>query len=305
MVHVVGAEDGPHELLEEVSGLVGDGGRPDPTHAMGSALLPDFPQPLADQIQGLVPGCRSEFAILADQRLGDPFRAIHVLVGEAALVAKPLVVDGRVSPSADAAQVVRLDVQGDVASQTAIGTDAGHPFQFPGAGPEAEDAAGQGSHGADVNGVAGEYGIESLAGESVYPGEPAPFEVIQLEVVGPFFQVAHAAPAQHTAFLILDDQGAEGVGLAFVAFLLDVAALGGSPFEDEILKVTLTAFVTDRTVKGVIGEEEFQDGLAGLEHLRAGGAHHHLWPYHSGAGRLQAAHLLDLHQADPAPTEGG
>ena len=62
-------------------------------------------------------------AVLADHRLQQPLRVVHVIEAEAALDAEPVLV-GRAVLAGDVEQLVVLDVIGELAADAAIGADA-------------------------------------------------------------------------------------------------------------------------------------------------------------------------------------
>jgi hypothetical protein len=120
-------------------------------------------------------------------------------------------------------------------------------------------------------------------------------------IVGPLVQIANAAPAKHTPFLVEDNQLAERVALVFVPFLLDVATLSGAIQESLVLKGTFSAFIAYRTVKGVIRQEELQVRFASLDGSRRSvDFDGHALTHGRGARGLEPPRSLDLYQAHAA-----
>lgn len=93
VVDVVGADDHPHELLDEVVVLVGGAGRGDRRHGIRASHVDGRTQSSGDVGQGLVPADRFQGAVAPQQGLGEPFRGRAESVGEAALRAGVSVVD--------------------------------------------------------------------------------------------------------------------------------------------------------------------------------------------------------------------
>ena len=113
MVDVVGAESGAHELLEEIRFLVRALRRAESRQRAAAVRVADLRERAAGQFQRLLPARFAEHgerirgihhevgglrhAGLADQRLRQPLRMVHVVEAEAALDAQPLVVRGAVA----------------------------------------------------------------------------------------------------------------------------------------------------------------------------------------------------------------
>ena len=188
-------------------------------------------------------------------------------VGEASLVADPLVVDLRILAADDAAQAVRARVQAHVAADGAMVADAGRALDFPGTVGEAGDPVGQRADGADVDDVAAGLGVDGFARLDVDERLAAAFVEGELRLVFPLLQVADTAPADDAAFLVQHD----GVG-DIVVFLL--AALGLDQFADAraeahglVLQRAFAALVADGTIERVVEQQEGEIGFLRCLHL--------------------------------------
>src|SRR4029077_2634373 len=125
VIHVVGAEAGAHELLEEISLLVGAFGRAESCKRLRAVAVADRLEPRGGAIERLLP-CRGaemrprisgidavvgvlRHAVLTDERWRQAMRMAHVVEAEAPLDAEPVLVRWPVS-TADIEQLVVLDV---------------------------------------------------------------------------------------------------------------------------------------------------------------------------------------------------
>jgi hypothetical protein len=102
--------------------------------------------------------------------------------------------------------------------------------------------------------------------------------------------VFHYYGAEHIIFLV------EAVlGLA-------IPARGRAVLIDHILQLALAAFIADRTIHGMVGEEELQNALARLLYLRALGLYAHTLDNRGNARWLEFFLPLNLYKAHPART---
>ena len=104
VVDIVGAEAGAHQLLEQIGLLVRALGRAESGERAGALAVADFLQAGGGAVERLLPGGGTEVAhrmagverivdvlrraVLADQRLGEPLRIVHVVEAEPALDAE-------------------------------------------------------------------------------------------------------------------------------------------------------------------------------------------------------------------------
>ena len=135
VIDIVVAEAGAHEFLEQVGFLIRALGRAEAGKRMVAVLCARGLEPVSRAIERLLPARRAEMrpritgisrvvraladAVLADQRLRQPMRMVHVVEAEAALHAQPVLVR-RAVPARDVKQPVVLDVIGQLAPHPAI-----------------------------------------------------------------------------------------------------------------------------------------------------------------------------------------
>ncbi|OQA45667.1 MAG: hypothetical protein BWY52_01199 [Chloroflexi bacterium ADurb.Bin325] len=306
IVHVVGADQHAHELLEQIGRLVADVRGRDAADALRPLLLSDAPQPVHDAAQRLVPGRGPQFAVLADQRRAQPLRVVDVLIEETALVADPLVVDGQVLPRHDAAHLVHPLIEPEVAADRAEGADARRLLDLPGAVVEPRHAVGQRADRTEVDDAARGLGVHRLVGEDVDDRLVSALEEPELRLVLPLLQITDAAPAQDAALLIQHDQVADGVVLLLAALRLHELADARPVIVGLILQRAFAALVADRAVERVVEEQEAEDGLAHRAHLLGVRLDDHALVHAHGTGGVEAAAARagELDQAHPAGAEG-
>ncbi len=243
---------------------------------------------------------------LARQRAGVDLVAVHRLVGEAALVAQPAVVDGVGVDAEQPGQAVLRRLHGDPASHRALGAGGFHLVQVPGAGGEAVGRRRERADRADLHRVAAEVGGEGLGRERRdLDGLAAPREV-DLRLARHLGREAGAAGALDAALTVEQHQVGDGDGLLEVALLLDEAALPRAVGQCLVLQRALAALVAHGAVEGVVGQQEFEHPVLGLLDPVVGGVHHHAVGHRDEAGRGQggAARALDVDEAHAAHADG-
>jgi hypothetical protein len=99
---------------------------------------------------------------------------------------------------------------------------------------------------------------------------------------------AGATPTLNTPFPVQINQIGYGYWLGPMTFLFYKATFTGSIGYVLVLERTLTPFVADGTVKGMIDEQELQDPLLGLYGLLRLGAYLHTLGHRRKAGGLEA-----------------
>ena len=142
MIDVVGAEAGAHQLLEQIGLFVRALGRAEAGQRIGAVAVADFLEAGGGAVERLFPGRLAEMrprirridelvrhlrhAVLADHRLQQALRIVHVVEAEAALHAKPVLV-GRAVLAFDGDDLVVLDLVGELAADAAIRAHAVAP----------------------------------------------------------------------------------------------------------------------------------------------------------------------------------
>ena len=142
-VHVRRLQRLAHDALQQEALLVGGLA---PGEGAGAALR------AAESERGLLeralPAHLSQHPTVAHHRLRDPLVDVHRLVGEAALVAQPAVVDLGVVAAEHAQHALVADGEGHVALRRAHRADRARVLDVPRACAEAVGLGGQRAHGA-------------------------------------------------------------------------------------------------------------------------------------------------------------
>jgi len=128
VVHVVGPEGRPDELLEEVVLLVGALGRREAAHAVGAVCRCGVSQLLRREGDGLVPGDLDEGVALSQERRRQTLGVMDELVGEPALDAQRSPVDGVFPVGVGGGGAPVLDLQDETASRAAVRADGPDEF---------------------------------------------------------------------------------------------------------------------------------------------------------------------------------
>ena len=250
---------------------------------------------------GQVPADRAQLAAVAEHRRGNALVNVDRLVGKAALVAEPAVVDAFVVALQDAQDALVADGEADVALGRAEGADRPGLLDVPGPGAEAVGARGERANGAELDDVAAERGHVGVPVEGGDVGLVAALLEHELVILGDLLAVTDAAVAEDAALAVDGHQRREGQRLLEVALGLHEAGEPPAPAERLVLERAFAALVADRAVERVVDEDELEHRLLCRLDLRR--VELHLEPLadrHAAAGLELAAHALDLHQAHPA-----
>ena len=179
--------------------------------------------------QRALPADRAQLAAVADHRRGDALVGVDRLVGEAALVAQPAVVDLVVLAREHAQHALVADGQRDVALRRAERAERAGALDLPRPRAEAVGARGQRADRAQLDDVAAERRDIGVAVEGADERVRAALEQDQLVVLGDLLRVAHAAVAEDAALAVDRDQRRELERLAEVALGLDEARAARRP----------------------------------------------------------------------------
>ena len=174
-----------------------------------------------------------------------------------------------------------------------------HVLHFPRTRLIAIRAAGQSAHGADVNAHATLFAIEVIAAVRDNHAVRAAHAHAKGFDVHALVADADAAETQDATWgVVINEFGPLLFGA--MNFFLDEAARVRAIAEDHVLEFAFAAFVADRAVERVIGEEKFEHVLARLTDLVGVGANDHAVRSDERAGGLQLGRLLDLDKAHAA-----
>ena len=299
-VDVVGAEDGPHQLLELIERLVGQAGRRQPPDRLG-LVSEDFRQARAQMGAGLVPGDGDEAAVAADHRPLDPVLAGDEVEAEAAAGAERLEVHPVVPFRAHSHELAFACAHGELAAGAAMGADRVGLGEVPGAGLVAVGDAHKGADRADLHAVAALVAAVEAAREAGDRGVHALLDGAERHRPDHLLAHPHAPLALDAAVHVHNDDGAELDVLRVedplrLAEPADPRAVG----HHHVLQLALAALVADRAVERMVGEQHVEHEGAGIDHPRRVRVHDHAVGDRHRAGGVELALSLDLDQAHAA-----
>ena len=212
-VEIPRAQSLAHEALDQETLLVG--GLPTDERA-DRALVTGQAGGVAESA---LPGDRSERPAVAHEGLGDALIDVDGLVGEAALVAHPAVVDvviavgaaaGGCAGGVTAAHPLHLlvaDGELDVALRRAQRADAAGALDVPRSGAEPVGPGGERAHRTQLDDVAAERGHVGVAVVGADEGVGGALGEDQLVVLGDLLREAHAAVAKDAPLAVDRNQG--------------------------------------------------------------------------------------------------
>ena len=247
VIDVLRAHHLPGQALEEVGLLVGQAAAADEAHPLGSLGGQHLLEAAHHPPEGLLPAGGDQGAPGrpqgADQGLGDPFGRLDEAVVEPPPVAEPTVIDGLKGaahhPLEPGPLHVGPEVKLDMAAHGAAVADLIHPDQVPGPGPEAVELGGEGPHGAELDGVAGEdRGVGHPLG-SGDEGLMGPLAHHQGPLLGHLVVEAGASPAEDAPLLVQDDERPQVHRLGLAHLGVGQPAQGGPVLVGQVLEITL------------------------------------------------------------------
>ncbi len=298
-VDVRGAQPVAQQPRQQESLLVGAGSGGDRARVRARAR-----QARGGLLQRALPRDGPQIAAIAHERLGDALVDVERLVGEAALVAQPAVVDLDVVARQDAQRALVAHGDRDVALRRAQRAHRARALDVPRARPEAVGPRGERADGAQLDDVAAERRHVGVPVEGRDVGVRAALQQHQLVVLGDLLRVAHAAVAEDAALAVDRDQRRELQGLDEMALGLDVARDAAAPAEGDVLQRALAALVAHGAVERVVDQQELHDRLLRGLHALGLRVHDHAVLDRRGAARLQLGDALDFDQAHAARADG-
>ena len=322
VVHVVRAEAGAHQLLEQVGLFVRAFGRAEPGQRLRAVRFLDGAQAARGAVQRLLPGGLAEVgpgvgrvhlvvrvlghALQPDQRRGEPVRVLDVVGAEAAFDAQAVVVRRAVA-AFGVDDLVPLDLVADLAAHAAVRAQAVHGAVGPHdpalrvveVGRRHQRPRGAGLH-ALAAGHAGAlpHGVVEIEHRAALGGAVGHADhVVDLHLAAG----AHAQVALDAGVHVDAHRGVAGVGVPMrlvrarhggEAALGDAGALGPAPEG--------RGGVVRPLPLRLVGDEQFHHQGAGLPRPFGLRVHAHRHGGDALAARGEGALALDLHHADPA-----
>ena len=184
---------------------------------------------------------------------------------------------------------------GDVFTFGAVRRDAGHGRKFPRPCPKAEVGRGQCPHGANVGCVAAPIAVKAGGGV----GHDFQFTAAIVEpndrVARNFGLITGATAALNAPLPVEPNQLAQWHMLLVVDFVVVIeAGCALAMLHGQVLQRALAPFVADGAIKGVAGQQKFDDSFPRHIHGFGGGADNHAIGDAHGATRLQATAVVNF-----------
>jgi hypothetical protein len=234
-------------------------------------------------IQRLIPTGFHQFAILTNQRFAEAVGGVGKVVNEAPFVANPDFVDGFVLPGHDTfddgtAVGYRFAActHGGITAHRAVRANAGDGGQFPRPCAKTEIGRRQRPYRTNVGCVAAPHTVKPrLRHRHNFQAAPAIVETND-RVIHDFFLESNAARTLDAALPVQVNQVAQRDVFRQLEFIgVMHPALTRAMFHGQVLQRAFAAFVTNRTVQRMTGQQKFDDRLARFQHGRGSGAHDH------------------------------
>jgi len=219
------------------------------------------------------------------------------VVGEAAFVAHPVVIDLGVVPRHEAPGALVLVLDLDVAAGRAAVAHARRSLELPRPHREPEVLRGQRTNRADIDGVDRVRVVELLARRRGQDLVVTAMRELELVLARDHVARADAARAQDAALLIEHDVRSEIDDLVLVDLVGVDARIGVVVIEVQLLQRALAGLVADRAIDRMVDERELELLLARERRRRIGRVHDHAFADDLLAARLQLRILLDRDQA--------
>src|SRR6267142_1165135 len=299
VIDVIGAEGGAGEALEEIVFFVGSAIRADEADGIGAVLGVNFFELGGGGLRGFFPGDGKELVALAQERLTDALFVLREIETEAAFYEQKIVVNAGKVAIVGAHDFVIAYAERDFAAVGAVRARCGDVLHLPRARLVAIGAAGERAERANVDAHAALFALEvifAIGDDDAVGAAHADTERLHVHA---FVANAHAAEAEDAARGVVVDP-LRPLFFGAVNFFLDEAAGVRAVTEDHVLQFALAAFVADRAIARVIGQQKFQHVLSGVAHLIGSGADDHAFGGDDGASGLQLGKFLDFDQAHAA-----
>ncbi len=229
-------------------------------------------QPAGGDCEGLRPRRRTQLAVVAtNKRVSEPVGGGRVVEREPVLVSDPLLVDLGVVAGEATHHLAATVVDADRSAAGVVLGDGGDGDEVERAGPEAVLGAGQRSHRADLDGVAGEVAFERLLLVDADLLQGTALEKGDERVAGDLLGEAGAASAQDAALPVEEDLRRDVDRLGERALDAREPGLTATVGHRLVLQRALAALVADGAVQRMVDEQELHDALLRLVRGRARG----------------------------------
>src|SRR5208337_1721581 len=263
----------------------------------------DLSKALANQLNRFFPRGWHQLAVLADQRLRQPFFTVCKVEGIAALDAKKIAVDAALVAIVAAdnlhAGFGPAHPERGFAAVTAVRANGVDVIHLPGTGLIAIRAGSKRTDRADVDAHAALFALEMVILIRRDDGTDTAILHAQSPNIHALAAHAHAPITKDAARSVEVDH--RGPLLLFLVVL----GLGEFGFECavgecHVLQFAFAAGIAHRAVKRMVAEQQLKHRLAGLAYFVAVSRDDHPLGDPGGAGGLELGHLLDFHHAHAA-----
>ena len=264
----------------------------------------------ADRVQRFAPRRDAEVVVIVADLRHDHAIGVVALVGEAAEVAQPVIVDVGIDARPVAEDLSLPEADEDIAADVAAVAHRLRGLEVPDARLEAELARGERAGGADVGDARRHPVVERRSRKHADLGGRAALEEPQLTGAADLGGEADAARAVDAAVHVLHDVRADrrAVHARIGALELAVARGHAAVVERVVLQRALAGLVADRAVQRMVDEEELHLPFARrIDFLVPDVDLHPLFDRRRATG-LQFPHPFDLDEAHAAladDAEGG
>ena len=289
-----------HQLAQQVQLFQRGVRRGERADRMPAVLRLDIPQALGDRGQRLLPVHFLPLPFDLEHGLGQAVVRIQSLIGEAVAIGQPAFVQFLMFQRQHPHDLVRHHLHDQVGAEAVVRAHRFSAREFPGAGAVAKRLAGERAHRAQIDHVAGKFGIDRASDEGHDFRVLAAPHHAEFHHAGDLLAEAHAAGAvDAAAHLFHRDQRADAL-VEYHALLFLVARGARSVAHREVLQLAFAALVANRAVERVVDQQEFHHRLLRGPGVLGFGKHLHAVGDRRGAGRQGLGRLLHLHQAHAA-----
>ena len=303
MIDVVGLQHHTREFRKQISFFVRGARRSDHSDRGASIFFSNFGELFSDQIKGFFPRCRSQLALLANERLRQPIFVIGEIKSIAALNAEEVAV-GAALVAVVAANNLHSGIrpahaQRGLAAIAAMRANRAHVLHLPRARFVAIRAGSERSDRANVDAHAALFAFQMIF--FIRSDQRTHAAVLHAESpnVHALAAHAHAAVTQNAARPI-EEHHRRPLLLFLVVLRLHEFRFGGAVGKCHVLQFALAAGVAHRAIQRMVAQQHLEHRLARLLDLVAVGSDDHALANHRRARSLQLGHLLNLHQAHAA-----
>src|SRR5688572_13791126 len=221
-------------------------------------------------VNRLGPGGRPEHIAVPDERVGEAVLTVPVAVSEAILVGNPFLIDVWIVARQTSHHLATSVIDPDRRAAGVMFGDRGRGDQIKGPRPEAVRRAGQGTDRADLDGVAGEVGLEGFLFVDADLLQSTALDERNERITRDLFGEPRAPRAEHAALAVQQDVGGDVDRLGVGALFVGEPALGVAVRHRLVLQRTLPTLVTNGAVEWMVDQQEFHVAALGLVGDRGG-----------------------------------